>query len=549
MRAALVILALCSPAAVGVKRSRKGAASRTKQPRSAPAPAAEPEPLRAGDERHDFCIVGGGPGGVQLGHFLAADSRDYVIFERQPGPGHFFKHLPRHRQLISLNKRHTGRDSPEFNMRHDWNSLLDAPASVAPVTARSKARFPDAGVLVDYMRDFAAPQEAAGRILYDTTVLQVRRTAESVFRLDVEGTAGGPSDWWSRYTSPPERAVPSRSVQCNVVVMAHGLWVPKILPVDGIEYTEGYEEVGHDGEAFEAKAVAILGLGNSAFEVAGAASDYAAFTHMWPTRASPNGKDWPHASWESRYVGSLRAIRTGVLDGYLLKSLDVMPLRNFAVASPDQMAIRPCFDTKVCLFAVTVKKRALGPCTWLVHNRADEAQTALLEEIKASGIFMELVRPNQARLPRPSADSHPILRVADGATDQSVRSGAAERDGERQGLDDAGPGREGARACAGRPRLLHPRQQLDRGRPRDRQDPALPAAHDGDHEGTLRPRDPLDRLEAQRLHLPPLRPPSLAGPPSTFERNSLRLAFAHVRVLCVDDRLLRNCRATASTRG
>jgi hypothetical protein len=48
-------------------------------------------------------------------------------------------------------------------MRHDWNSLLDAGADVAPVTARSTQRFPDAGVLVDYLQDFAAAQEAARR--------------------------------------------------------------------------------------------------------------------------------------------------------------------------------------------------------------------------------------------------------------------------------------------------------------------------------------------------------------------------------------------------
>ena len=34
----------------------------------------------------------------------------------------------------------------------------------------------------------------------------------------------------------------------------------------------------------------------------------------------------------ARYVGSLRAIRTGPLDGYLLKSLDVMPVRPAARA-------------------------------------------------------------------------------------------------------------------------------------------------------------------------------------------------------------------------
>lgn len=31
---------------------------------------------------------------------------------------------PRHRKLISINKIHTGRRNREFNLRHDWNSLL-----------------------------------------------------------------------------------------------------------------------------------------------------------------------------------------------------------------------------------------------------------------------------------------------------------------------------------------------------------------------------------------------------------------------------------------
>ena len=57
---------------------------------------------------------------------------DYRVFERQPGPGHFFKHLPRHRQLISLNKRHTGRSNVEFSaLCHQLNSL--PPQAVAAV--------------------------------------------------------------------------------------------------------------------------------------------------------------------------------------------------------------------------------------------------------------------------------------------------------------------------------------------------------------------------------------------------------------------------------
>lgn len=31
---------------------------------------------------------------------------------------------PRHRKLISINKINTGRQNQEFNLRHDWNSLL-----------------------------------------------------------------------------------------------------------------------------------------------------------------------------------------------------------------------------------------------------------------------------------------------------------------------------------------------------------------------------------------------------------------------------------------
>ena len=41
---------------------------------------------------------------------------------------------------------------------------------VRPVTDRATARFPSADVLVDYMADFAKPQEQGGHISYGTDV-------------------------------------------------------------------------------------------------------------------------------------------------------------------------------------------------------------------------------------------------------------------------------------------------------------------------------------------------------------------------------------------
>ena len=31
---------------------------------------------------HDYCIIGAGPSGLQLGYFLHQNNRDYVIYER-----------------------------------------------------------------------------------------------------------------------------------------------------------------------------------------------------------------------------------------------------------------------------------------------------------------------------------------------------------------------------------------------------------------------------------------------------------------------------------
>jgi choline dehydrogenase-like flavoprotein len=62
-------------------------------------------------ESHDYCVVGAGPAGIQLGHDLHMAGRDFVVFERGSRPATFFQKFPIHRQLNSINRRQVGRSA------------------------------------------------------------------------------------------------------------------------------------------------------------------------------------------------------------------------------------------------------------------------------------------------------------------------------------------------------------------------------------------------------------------------------------------------------
>ena len=72
--------------------------------------AAPPSP--PAEEHHKYCIVGAGPAGVQLGHYLHLASRDYVTLDRAPKAASWFSKFPIHRQLNSINRRYTRSGHP-----------------------------------------------------------------------------------------------------------------------------------------------------------------------------------------------------------------------------------------------------------------------------------------------------------------------------------------------------------------------------------------------------------------------------------------------------
>ena len=71
--------------------------------------------------------------------------------------GSFFRKYPRRRKLISLNKVNTGEKNNEFNLRHDWNSLIIDKINYKDhlkFTLYTNQNFPNADFLVKYLEDF-----------------------------------------------------------------------------------------------------------------------------------------------------------------------------------------------------------------------------------------------------------------------------------------------------------------------------------------------------------------------------------------------------------
>jgi thioredoxin reductase len=239
----------------------------------------------------DYLIIGAGPAGCQLGYFLEKAGRNYLILEAGDSPGTFFRTFPRHRTLISNNKRHTGWSDPELNLRMDWNSLLSDDSHLL-FTGRSTSYFPPADEMVRYLSDFAG---ASGlRIQCNTRVANVCRNGS--FRVtDEQG----------------------RVYESKCLIVATGVSKPYIPSIPGIETAEVYTSVPVDADGFKNQRVLIVGKGNSAFETAGNLIETAAVIHV----AGPNSI---RLAWRTHFVGHLRAVNNNFLDTYQLKSQNAL---------------------------------------------------------------------------------------------------------------------------------------------------------------------------------------------------------------------------------
>ncbi len=240
------------------------------------------------ERTHRYVIVGAGPAGLQLSYNLQRAGEDYVTLERAGEPAQFFRHYPRHRRLISLNKVHTTSTDPEIRLRWDWNSLLsDSPELLFP--NYSDEYFPHAEDLVRYLTDFQRIHGLAVR--YDSGVRRIERIDDGFLVYTVGG-----------------------AIRCTCVIVATGWGAPYVPKIAGIEHAVGYEEVPTESRVYANQRVLIIGKGNSAFETASAIFDKAAMVHLASRRPL-------RLAWNTKHPGDVRGQHGAILDSYQFKTL------------------------------------------------------------------------------------------------------------------------------------------------------------------------------------------------------------------------------------
>lgn len=237
-------------------------------------------------------IIGGGPAGLQLAYFLQRSGVPYLLLEQADGVGAFFRHYPRHRQLLSINKVNVRHDSRDFRMRHDWNSLLQDEEGPG-FAGFSKAYFPPADAIIAYLDDFARRHALAVRL--NSLVASVARSADRTGFLI--------------------RLADGELVPARRVVAATGLARPHIPDIEGIELAEGYETMSVRPADFEGQRVLIIGKGNSALETANALLATAERIHL----ISPHPIRF---AWDTHFAGHVRSANNMFFDSYLLKSMN-----------------------------------------------------------------------------------------------------------------------------------------------------------------------------------------------------------------------------------
>jgi lysine/ornithine N-monooxygenase len=300
-------------------------------------------------KHYENIIVGGGPAALQCAYFFEKHGIDYIIFEKNDQCGSFFSQFPHSGRLISINKKYTGSDraptNPEcdkdFDLRHDWNSLLtDDNFSFKQY---SDDFYPTNDCLVKYLNDFAEKYQL--KIKYGTRIKEINKY--SLGDVAVGGVAETHDETKVKLCDKMYKVVAETGdvFTCNKLIIATGLGTMDIpenfqqqYEGDRIkhysEYKKGFFLDKKNLSEFVNKHVAIVGGGNSSYELANILNEIT-------SNVTIICKDANKFAIKTHYAGDLRGVYTGFLDTFFLKSLNAVDDGTLLISKQNITKIDP----------------------------------------------------------------------------------------------------------------------------------------------------------------------------------------------------------------
>ena len=269
-------------------------------------------------------IIGGGPAGLQAAYFFEKANINYLIIEKEFECGSFFSKYPHSGKLISINKPNTGKTDPNFNLRHDWNSLLNDEGLL--FTNYSEEYYPPKEKLVQYLNDFKKSNNL--KILFGkqvhkiSSIMELNKTINSAnYKIEVTE---------SSVDKDLESSIKTE-FYCNKLIIATGLSIPHIPKwifkvKDKIkhysDFSTNYFLDKENLKEFKNKKVLILGGGNASYELANVLNETTSGTMILGRN---NHRKF---AITSHYSGDVRSIYLPFLDTFLLKSLNAYEYQN-----------------------------------------------------------------------------------------------------------------------------------------------------------------------------------------------------------------------------
>jgi thioredoxin reductase len=248
--------------------------------------------------------------------------------EKNSSCGSFFEKLPHSKNLISLNKKYTGETNKDFNLRHDWNSLLNDEQFL--FTNFSDDLYPSSDDLYKYINEFAKYFEL--KILYNSNVKKVIKT-DNYYKLLINDDIC--------YT-------------CSKLIIATGLSIPNypeniFHPKEVKHYNDYKNNYFKDKENLKNyinKRVLIFGGGNSSYELANILEKYCSTVLILGSNKN--------LALVSHYVGDIRSVNLPFLDTFYLKSLNGIDIYQK--------------ENKICIKKVTLNDKNVYKIVDLLNN-------------------------------------------------------------------------------------------------------------------------------------------------------------------------------------